>query len=183
AAQVDRRGEPHAGLDLKVKAIFLVADPSLRWEVGAPTCSHARQGVPLARSPVWAHEMPAPAVSAVDQLAARWLRSCRAELTAGRFARVGNGRSDGRTSLWNDRGTVTLSRHDEGREFLDLVAGQNESLAIEIDDEWWATTPRPFLLRQASKETILIALASASCPLSPAAIRLQKLLQARPSCG
>jgi len=48
--------------------------------------------------------------------------------------------------LWNDRGTVTFSRHDEGREFLDLVAGQDESLAIEIEDEWWATTPRPFLL-------------------------------------
>ena len=80
--------------------------------------------------------------------------------------------------LWDDGGSVTFSRDDEGREFLLLVAGQDESLAKEIDDAWWATTPHPFRLRQESKETILIALASASRPLSPSAIRLQKLLQA-----
>src|SRR5262249_6288770 len=78
--------------------------------------------------------------------------------------------------LWTDGGSVTFSRDDEGREFLDLVAGQDEHLAKEIDDAWWATTPRPFRLREESRETILTALQSPSRPLSPSAIRLQKLL-------
>jgi len=80
--------------------------------------------------------------------------------------------------LWNAGGSVTFSRDDEGREFLDLVAGRDEHLAKEIDDAWWATTPHPFLLREESTETILIALESASRPLSPSAIRLQRLLLA-----
>ena len=81
--------------------------------------------------------------------------------------------------LWDDGGSVTFSRDDEGREFLDLVAGQDESLARNIDDAWRATTPRPFLLPQQSESAVLVALESASRPLSASAIRLQKLLQAR----
>jgi hypothetical protein len=81
--------------------------------------------------------------------------------------------------LWNDRGSVTFSRTDEGREFLNLVAAQDELLASDIDDAWWAKTPRPFLLPQDSEQAVLTALESTSRPLSPSAIRLQKLLQAR----
>jgi hypothetical protein len=83
--------------------------------------------------------------------------------------------------LWDDGGRVTFRRNDEGQEFLNLVAARDRALAKDIDDAWWATTSRPFLLRSESKETILMALESASRPLSPSAIRLQKLLQARPS--
>src|SRR5438128_1317218 len=80
--------------------------------------------------------------------------------------------------LWNDGGSVTFSRNDEGREFLNLVAGQDELLAKDIDDAWWATsTPRPFLLPQGSEQAVLTALESASRPLSASAIRLQKLFQ------
>jgi hypothetical protein len=75
----------------------------------------------------------------------------------------------------------TFSRDDEGRDFLRLVADQDEPLAKGIEDAWWATTPRPFLVPQQSEETILIALGSANRPLSASAIRLQKLLEARPS--
>jgi hypothetical protein len=62
---------------------------------------------------------------------------------------------------------------------LDLVAGQDESLARDIDDAWWAMSPRPFLLPQESEQAVLMALETASRPLSASAIRLQKLLQAR----
>jgi hypothetical protein len=81
--------------------------------------------------------------------------------------------------LWNDGGSVTFSRDDEGREFLNLVAGEDELLADEIDVAWWASTPRPFLLPHESEQAVLAALESASRPLSASAIRLQKLLQAR----
>jgi len=81
--------------------------------------------------------------------------------------------------LRNDGGRVTFSRDDEGRDFLDLVAGQDESLARNIDAAWRATTPRPFLLPQQSEPTVLLALESASRPLSASSMRLQKLLQAR----
>src|SRR5262249_31274598 len=57
--------------------------------------------------------------------------------------------------LWNDGGRVTFRRNDEGQEFLNLVAAHDEPLSKNIDDAWWATTPRPFLLRRESKETIL----------------------------
>jgi hypothetical protein len=82
--------------------------------------------------------------------------------------------------LWNERGIVMFSRDDEGRDFLKIVAAQDEPLAKDIDDAWWAATPRPFLLPRESEETILIALGSANDPLSASAIRLQKLLAARP---
>ena len=81
--------------------------------------------------------------------------------------------------LWNDGGSVTFGRDDEGREFWSLVAGQDELLAQDIDDAWWGTTPRPFLLPQESEQAVLTALESATPPLSASAIRLQKLLQAR----
>jgi hypothetical protein len=84
--------------------------------------------------------------------------------------------------LSDERGIVMFSRDDEGRDFSRVVASQDEPLAREIDDAWWGATPRPFLLPQESEETILIALGSASDPLSASAIRLQKLLAAR-SCA
>ena len=83
--------------------------------------------------------------------------------------------------LWNERGIVMFSRDDEGRDFLRIVAAKDAPRAKEIDDAWWAATPRPFLLPQESEETILVALRSANDPLSASAIRLQKLLAAR-SC-
>jgi len=83
--------------------------------------------------------------------------------------------------LWDEGGIVMFSRDDDGRDFLNLVAAQDEPLAKNIDDAWWATTPRPFLLPEKSEETILTALGSARDPLSASAIRLQKLLEARPS--
>jgi hypothetical protein len=81
--------------------------------------------------------------------------------------------------LWNDGGSVTFSRDDEGREFLNLVAGQDELLAKDIDKAWWAASPRPFLLPRESERVVLTAIDSASLPLSASAVRLQKLLQAR----
>ena len=81
--------------------------------------------------------------------------------------------------LWNDGGSVTFSRDDEGREFVGLVAGQDELLAKGIDDAWWAPTPRPFLLPQESEHAVLTALESANGPLTASAVLLQKLLQAR----
>lgn len=81
--------------------------------------------------------------------------------------------------LRNDGGSVTFSRNDEGREFLNLIAGQDELLAKEIEDAWWARTPTPFLLPQDSEQVVLAALDSANHSLSPSALRLQKLLQPR----
>jgi hypothetical protein len=51
----------------------------------------------------------------------------------------------------DDVGGVTFSRNDEGREFLHLVACQDEPLVKEIEDEWWATTPRRYHLRQEAR--------------------------------
>ena len=81
--------------------------------------------------------------------------------------------------LSNDGGSVTFSRDDEGRDFLNLVTDQDELLAQSIDDAWWATSPRPFLLPPESEPAVLSALESASLPLSPSAVRLQKFLQVR----
>jgi hypothetical protein len=81
--------------------------------------------------------------------------------------------------LSNERGIVMFSRDDEGRDFLKIVSAQDEPLAKEIEDAWWAATPRPFLLPEESEETMLIALVSANDRLSVSAIRLQKLLAAR----
>ena len=81
--------------------------------------------------------------------------------------------------LSDDAGSVTFSRDDEGREFLNLVADEDEFLAKDIDDAWWGKSPRPFLLPEESEQAVLTALESASRPLSASAIRLQNLLRAR----
>ena len=53
--------------------------------------------------------------------------------------------------VWNERGIVMFSRDDEGRDFLKIVAAKDEPLAKDIDDAWWAATPRPFLLHRSPR--------------------------------